>query len=140
MNRYQRLNIEEREEISRMLVSGSSMRAIARMLNRSPSTISREIWRTDVKGKWRYRAIRAEKRALRNARKRRLSKHKLSKYPELFEIIKPKLRLHWSPEQIASWLKTEYSNPEMHLATETIYTYLYVLPRGSLKKELISCL
>jgi len=68
MKVYKRLNIEEREEISRLLALGTSMRGIARALQRSPSTISREIWRTDVKGKWRYRAIRAEKRAFRNAK------------------------------------------------------------------------
>jgi len=140
MKFYRRLNIEEREEISRFLALGTSMRGIARALQRSPSTISREIWRTDVKGKWRYRAIRAEKRAFRNAKKRRQNKYKLSKYSKLFEIVKSKLKLRWSPEQIAHWLKNKYASSAMHLAPETIYSYLYVLPRGSLKKELIKCL
>lgn len=139
MRKYQRLRFEEREEISRLLANEASIREIARQLVRSPSTISREV-RIESKYRWEYRAIRADRRAKRNARKRRKDKRRLSENEKLFEIIQEKLRLFWSPEQIAQWLKTEYSACQMHVSAETIYTYIYVLPRGELKKELIRCL
>lgn len=141
MKLYHRLNAEEREEISRQLALSKGMRHIARVLCRSPSTISREVRKcSGPKARWKYRAVRAEKRALRNARKRKWGHYKLLANSELFKVIQEKLKLYWSPEQIARWLKKTYDSAEMLVTAETIYTYLYVLPRGSLRKELTDCL
>jgi len=141
MSLYKRLSAEEREEISRMLALKYSIRKISRCLGRSPSTISREIKKVWGKRyRTRYRAMRGHRRAYRYSRKRRLGYYKLDKYPVLFEKIQEKLRLFWSPEQIAQWLKSSYGEAEMRVSPETIYTYLYVLSRGALKKELLDCL
>ncbi|OVE81625.1 IS30 family transposase [bacterium K02(2017)] len=141
MNKYKRLSFEEREEISRSLALRIGMRSIARALNRSPSTISREIRKgLGPKARWKYRAVKAHKRAWKNSRKRKLGHHRLNELPELFKIICEKLRLYWTPEQISNWLKKSYDDRQMHVSTETIYTYLYVLPRGQLRKELLNCL
>ena len=114
---------------------------MGRVLGRSPSTISREVKKGyGPKYWWKYRAVRSHSRAFRKASRRRLGKYKLLAHEELYTIIQGKLKLYWSPEQIAQWLKSKYSDPKMHVSSETIYTYIYVLPRGSLKNELISCL
>lgn len=137
---YQRLSSEEREEISRGLVIGISIRDIARDLTRAPSTISREVNKGSA-NRYTYRAQRAQKRASRNAKYRRGYKHKLMVRPVLREYVHAKLRIKWSPEQIAHTLKKEYPFDEaMRISHEAIYSYLYVLPRGELKKELLNCL
>lgn len=136
MRGYRRLGLEEREEISRMLVVGMSFRAIARRLNREVSTISREV-KKEGRYRWWYRAARAERRAMRNAQSRKRDKRKLFLKPDLAKLIQEKLCLCWSPEQIARWLQQSYTDRAMHVSAETIYTYLYVLPRGELKKELL---
>ncbi len=139
MKQYERMCIEEREEISRLLSMDRSLREISRKLDRSPSTISREIRRCS----WLvadYRAIRAHQQACHRASRRRCYKRKLSQSPELFKVVLEKLRLYWSPEQIAHRLKKTYDDPAMHISKESIYTYIYVLPRGELRKELIQCL
>lgn len=138
MRRYQRLRFEEREEISRLLVQGVGVNAIGRLLGRSGGTVSREVRKGDGNS-WRcsYRAVRAQKRAARNARKRRAGKLKLFFHPELVGAVHGKLRLCWSPEQIAQWLRRTYADQAMHVSAETIYTYLYVLPRGELRRELL---
>ena len=139
MGGYRRLLVEEREEISRFLAQGVGIRAIGRELGRNAGTISREV-RRGSSNRWRYRAIRADQRSKRNARRRRLGKRKLFLRPELAKVVQAKLRLKWSPEQIAKWLKREYDDATMHVAAETIYTYVYVLPRGKLKAELLRSL
>jgi len=137
---YQRLKPEEREEISRQLAKGQSVRSIAETLGRAPSTISREI-RKSSGNKYTYRAHRAENRAYRNARHRREGKRKLMIETELRGYVHEKLRLRWSPEQIAQILRKEYPfDGAMRVSHEAIYGYLYVLPRGQLKKELLRCL
>ena len=137
---YQRLSSEEREEISRGLAEKLAVREIARLLERPPSTISREI-RKGSCNKYTYRAQRAHKRAVRNAKTLRLDKRKLMNNTALREYVQDKLRLKWSPEQIANTLKKRYpDNNAMQISHEAIYGYLYVLPRGQLKKELLSCL
>ena len=137
---YQRLDHKEREEISRQLAMGWSIRDIAKGLGREPSTVSREI-RKGSGNKYTYRAHRAENRAYRNARRRREGKRKLMIETELREYVHEKLRLRWSPEQIAQALHKEYPLAEaMRVSHEAIYGYLYVLPRGQLKKELLRCL
>ncbi|OGQ45870.1 MAG: transposase [Deltaproteobacteria bacterium RIFCSPLOWO2_02_FULL_44_10] len=134
---YHRLRIEEREEISRLLVVGVSVRGISRLVKRAASTISREIQRSD---RGQYRAVRADRQAWRNARRRRLGKRKIGSNQELEEMVFQKLMLRWSPQQIAQWLRETYSSSAMHLSAESIYTYVYILPRGALKRELIKTL
>ncbi len=141
MINYKRLGDLEREDISRMLSQKCSFRDIAKALNRNVSTISREI--TAANGnKYTYRAIQAQNRSRRNASKRKTGKHKLNDNPKLWRYIKNKLKKKkWSPRQIAEELKIEYPRDmTMQISPETIYTYIYVLPKGSLKKELTAAL
>lgn len=140
MKNYQRLSSDEREEISRMLAQDRSLNNIARVLGRAVSTISREV-SAGSGNKYTYRAGRAQRRADRNARKRKQNKRLLFAKPRLRRYVHQKLRQKWSPKQIAQELETDYPmDMTMRIAPETIYTYLYVLPRGTLKKELLSCL
>lgn len=137
---YRRLGHEEREEISRKLAQGQSLRDIAGEIGRAPSTVSREI-RQGSANKYTYRAHRAQKRAERNAQKRKAGKRKLMREEKLRDYVHEKLRLRWSPEQIAQTLRLEYPLDEtMSVSPEAIYNYLYVLPRGELKRELLRCL
>lgn len=127
----------EREEISRGLAAKSSFRAIARVLHRSPSTISREVHRNG--GRNAYRAAHSEQSAWDCAL--RPKSCKLSFNTPLCQRISRKLRLKWSPEQIAGWLKRKYPDEEQNrVSHETIYRSLYVQTRGVLKKELQECL
>jgi len=138
--RYQRLGLHEREEISRYLAQGRSFREIARELSRHVSTISREVNRAGM-NRYTYRAARSDRRARRNAAKRRRGKHKLRRNRRLWGYILDKLKLRWSPEQIAQSLKKEYPDDgAMRISHEAIYTYVYVLPRGELKKRLLALL
>ena len=127
------LTLEEREEISRGLASKLSIRQIAAKMNRSPSTISREINRNA--GKRIYRACQANERAWEQAR--RPKQGYLAKNEALRNNISDKLALKWSPEQISGWLKHMYPNDtNMRVSPETIYKSLYIQARGLLKKEL----
>ena len=140
MKKYKRLDLDEREEISRMLAQNCSLNRIARSLGRRVSTISREI-RAGNYSQSTYRAGRSQRRAERNSSKRKENKRKIDFDQKLKQYIHKKLRLKWSPAQIAKELKKDYPlEMNMHIAPEAIYTYLYVLPRGSLKKELLVCL
>jgi len=140
MINYKRLNDLEREEISRMLSQKYSLNDIAKQLGRYTSTISREVNRGGC-NKYTYRATKAQNRARRNASKRKAGKHRLNDSPELWKYICRKLKMKWSPRQIAEELKTVYpEDMTMHISPEAIYTYIYVLPRGTLKKELTACL
>lgn len=131
------LTLMEREEISRGLVSKHSFRSIAQTLKRSPSTISREVQRNG--GRQAYRAARSDQRAWDCAR--RPKSCKLSFNKPLCELIARKLRLKWSPQQIAGWLKRKHPDEERNrVSHETIYRSLYVQTRGVLKKELQECL
>ena len=123
-----------------MLSQKCSFRNIAKELKRDIGTISREV-SGGGSNKYTYRAVRAQKRARRNASKRKRGKRKLKNIPQLLAYVKKKLRKKWSPKQIAEELKKDYSlDMTMRISPEAIYSYIYVLPRGSLKKELISCL
>jgi IS30 family transposase len=127
------LTLSEREEISRGLVARRSIRSIARKLCRSPSTVSREIGRNG--GRARYRAARADAQAW--ARARRPKQCKLATHAWLRQAVARQLRLNWSPEQIAGWLKRTYPGQEAYqVSHETIYRSLFVQARGVLKKEL----
>jgi transposase, IS30 family len=131
------LTLIEREVISRGLASQLFMRAIAAQLGRSPSTVSREIDRNG--GYASYRASSAENAALQRALRPKACK--LADRPQLVRIITAKLQRHWSPEQIAGWLKRRYPDRERyHVSHETIYKTLFIQARGVLKKELLACL
>jgi IS30 family transposase len=128
-----RLSLAEREEISRGLAAGLSLRTIAAGLGRAPSTVSREV--TTHGGQRRYRAAPADQLAW--ARARRPQTCKLATHPRLRAIVGAKLKQRWSPQQIAGWLKTTYpDDPEMQVSHETIYRTLFIQSRGALRKEL----
>jgi len=123
----------EREEISRGLARDQSLRAIAARLGRAPSTISREVNRNG--GLRHYRASRADQAAWDRAQRRKPCK--LASEPALSRLVASKLRAHWSPEQIAGWLKRTYPEHEnRQVSHETIYRTLFIQARGALKKEL----
>lgn len=127
------LGQNEREEISRGLRAGLSLRQIARELNRSPSTISREVKRHG--GRQKYRATTADNRAWRQARRPKRSR--LACNERLRAMVSDKLRLDWSPEQIAMWLKREHPNDlDQQVSHETIYRSLFIQSRGALNKAL----
>ena len=127
------LSLFEREMISRGIASDQSMRAIASQLSRSPSTISREINRNG--GYHHYRATEVDKAAW--DRSRRPKPCKLACYPALRRVVATKLKLTWSPQQIAGWLKRTFPGKEQkQVSHETIYRSLYIQARGVLKKEL----
>ena len=127
------LTLAEREERSRSIVAGHSLRSIARRLGRVPSTVSRELRRKVRLG---YRASQADLQACERAR--RPKECKLVRNRELARVVASKLRLQWSPEQIAGWLKHSYAvNRDYLVSHETIYRSLYIQARGALKKELL---
>ena len=127
------LTISEREEISRGLAEGASLRRIAGRLQRAPSSISREVARHG--GRHRYRAARAQERAWDRAR--RPKPCKLAAVPPLRELVAGKLAEEWSPEQISGWLARTYpGEQDLQVSTETIYRSLFVQARGVLRKEL----
>ena len=127
------LTLAEREEISRGLSAGHTIRYIARSLQRSPSTISREISRNG--GKQRYRATQADKRTWERARRPKLCR--LAQNGKLRLLVANKLALDWSPEQVSGWLKRTYPDDEtLHVSHETIYKSIFIQARGVLKKEL----
>src|SRR6187455_1312674 len=127
------LKLEEREEISRGIAAGRSVRRIAQGLKRSPSTISREIRRNG--GSQTYRANRAERSAWERAL--RPKPCRLALHRELRWRVAQKLALQWSPEQISGWLKQEFpTDPDMQISHEAIYRSLFIQTRGVLKKEL----
>ena len=129
------LSLAEREEISRGLASGDSMRAIAARLGRATSTVSREVNRNG--GRKDYRATLAEERAWQRAR--RPKRCLLAMNDLLRDVVANKLKEDWSPEQISGWLKRRYSDDEaMRVSHETIYRTLFVQARGALKKELLA--
>lgn len=129
------LTLAEREEISRAMVAGQSIRSIAASLGRAPSTVSREIKRNG--GQDGYRANQADQCAWDRAR--RPKPCKLVENRRLANIVASKLQLQWSPEQIAGWLKQLFPGYEDYqVSHETIYRSLYIQARGALKKELLA--
>ena len=129
------LSLAEREEISRHLVQGTSVRTIARALGRAPSTISREIHRHG--GWFHYRAAPADAVAWRRAE--RPKRCRLAQHPALRRVVAEKLAAAWAPQQIAGWLVSAYPDDRtMRISHETIYRTLYVQARGVLKKQLMA--
>ena len=137
MKYYNRLSMSEREEISRYLALGYSLRGIGRALNRSASTISREV-RSDHMSACSYRAVAAHRRARRLASMQRIQP-KLEKNIKLRNyVLRCLTKKRWSPQQIAKSLALQYAKDmSMRVSSETIYAYLYARPRGLLKKRLI---
>ena len=127
-----RLSLAEREEISRGLVAGESIRGIAGRLGRAPSTVCRDV--AAGGGRARYRACAADRRAVRLLRRPKPAK--LAVCPRLRQVVEGKLELHWSPQQIAGWLASYPDDPEMRVSHETIYLSLFVQARGALRKKL----
>ena len=129
------LTAVEREDISRGLASGASLRKIAQLLERAASTVSREVARHA--GRPEYRANEADGQAWKSVLRPKpclLAIHK-----KLQEIVASKLLLDWSPEQISGWLTTQYPSDEsMRVSHETIYRSLFIQARGVLKKELVA--
>jgi len=131
------LTLPDREIISRGIAAGCSVRSIARELSRPASTVSREIKRNG--GHRRYRATKADAQAWVRALRPKLCKLATNKH--LQGVISNKLVMHWSPEQIADWLKRKYPDKEYkRVSHETIYRSLFVQARGVLKKELMQYL
>ena len=129
------LSLTEREEISRGLAQGLSLRQIAYKLDRQPSTVAREVARNG--GTAGYRAVQAEEAAFARAERPKVCH--LAQRPVLAEAVAEKLSLRWSPEQISLWLKATYSHDQqMQASHETIYRTLYIQARSALKKELLS--
>jgi IS30 family transposase len=131
------LTLAEREEISRAMVEGQSIRSVAARLGRAPSTVSREIGRNG--GQSHYRATEADGAAWDRALR---PKHcKLVENIALARIVTDKLRLLWSPEQIAGWLKHTYPGDQsQYVSHETIYRSLFIQARGALKKGVAAAL
>ena len=126
---------DEREEISRGIAAGQSMRQIAQRLGRSPSTISREIRRNG--GCSAYRASEAETSAWERAL--RPKSCRLARHSELRWRVAQKLALQWSPEQVSGWLKRQFpADQGMQISHETIYRSLFIQTRGVLKKQLMA--
>jgi IS30 family transposase len=128
------LTVAEREDISRGIASGSSIREIAKGLQRAASTVSREVARHG--GRPLYRANEADHQAWESALRPKACL--LATHVKLRTIVASKLILDWSPEQISGWLKIRYPrNESMRVSHETIYRSLFIQARGVLKKELI---
>ncbi len=128
------LTLAEREDISRGIASGQSLRAIAKCLQRAVSTVSREVARNS--GRPQYRASEADSQAWESAR--RPKPCRLATHSELQQLVASKLMQDWSPQQVSGWLKMEYPNDEsLRVSHETIYRSLFIQARGALKQELV---
>ena len=137
--RYGRITNTEREEISRALATGKTITEIAKELGRDRTTIFREINRNS--GKSGYRAFSASNRAQESAGSRRRGRTKLEQNDCLRAYVLRRLKQQWSPRAISERLKVEYPlDMEMRISHEAIYQYIYVLPRGELKRTLIQAL
>ena len=141
MPQYHRLTMNEREEISLGLAQGKSRRDIAAILGRSPATVSRETRRNNyIYGGYQYRAAIAHSRACRRSHMRR-KKRKLDTNEQLRQFVFEHLNKRWTPEQIAKRLKKLYPmDVTMQISHESIYSYLYLWPRGELRKIVLKCL
>ena len=132
-----RLSSSEREELSRGLRAGNSLRGIAALLGRAPSTVSREVIANG--GREAYRAWRAEVTSM--SRASRPKRAKLAVHSRLRREVERRLGECWSPQQIAARLVADYpDDPTMRVSHETIYRSLFVQARGALRKELTASL
>lgn len=132
---YNRLTHVEREEIALGIALGRTSVEIGALLGRSGSTISREIRRH---GGWgAYRPLTAQTGAQQQATHGHRRVRLLAAHPALLSLVQSRLRLRWSPQQICQWLRREHPD-QPTLCAETVYQYLYALPRGTLKRELLA--
>lgn len=138
--KYKRLSLVEREEISKGIWAREKLTQIANRLDRKPSTVTREVKKQVKKKKWCYSAVKGQKLAIQNKLKTGRKK-KIDSNIQLMEYVHEKLKIEWSPEEIAKRLKLDYpKDKDMRISHESIYQYLYCLPRGELKKELMKSL
>jgi IS30 family transposase len=136
---YRQLSIEERSVVMVGLAEGLSRRAIARLLERSPSTISREVERNA--GRWEFRRYSAPLATSMTQRRRRINQSKFKQYPALWRRVQAELRSGWSPQQIAGRLRRmKTDDPDQAVSHETIYAAIYAQPRGELRTNLIKAL
>jgi IS30 family transposase len=139
MRTYSRLSITEREEISRGLAAGKGFRELARRLGRDAGTVCREVGSAGMCAAT-YRAEKGQYRADSQKGASRRTR-RLEADGRLRDYVYAGLRKSWSPKEVAERLKKEYpADMSMRASHETIYTHLYCLPRGELKRELLSCL
>jgi IS30 family transposase len=137
--RYQRLTKYEREEISRSLAKAKKLPKISKKIGRHRTKVWREIKRKH--GKAGYRAFSASRQAQERAASRRKGKSRSVKNRQLRAYVIEKLKQNWSPQEISQRLKIEYAVAmDMQISHEAIYKYIYVLPRGELKRTLIKAL
>ena len=139
--KYKRITTEERIEIYRLIQAGKSARQIANQINRHHSSVSREIKRNTNPSHYipehGYNVITANDLAYMRARSRRNRKCRINLNPSLRSVVLEKLQLRWSPMQISVYLSIAYKDdPGMQISHESIYTYVYILGRGALKKSL----
>ena len=135
---YRHMSAEERETLSLGLTHGHSLRMMATVLGRAPSTVSRELGRNTTRGHP-YRACTAQTQTAARARQPRRPRKLLD--PWLWAYVQTQLKDGCSPEQIAGRLRRAYPDDMgRHLSTETIYAALYILPRGALRSELLAAL
>jgi IS30 family transposase len=131
------LSLADREEISRGLAGGLSLRSIGRQLGRPASTISREVTRNG--GIETYRASAADAQTWQRAARPKLCA--LARRGRLRRMVARKLQRRWSPQQVSGWLKTTYPEDlQMQISHETIYKTLFIQARGALKQELLATL
>ena len=129
------LTLAEREDISRGIAAGQSLRSIALRLGRAPSTVSRELRRNG--GRHDYRASQADEAVWDRALRPKVCK--LVRHRALGRMVVDRLKLQWSPEEIAGWLRREHPDDEScQVSHETIYKTLFIQARGALKKELLA--
>ena len=134
---YHRLTLAKREKISQGIYAGEDFSAIAQRIGFWPSAVSREVWSNVKRKRWSYSATKAQVRAESN-NKRKGRKKKLETIEPLRNYVHEKLKLKWSPEEIAERLKLDYADDmTMRISHETIYQHIYCLPKGELKKELM---
>ena len=128
-----RLSLGEREEISRGIAWGESLRCIAVRLGRSASTVSREVRING--GCDQYRAVAAHRASRRRAKRPKVMK--LAECSRLNRVVEEKLDLWWSPTQISGWLVVAYpDDEEMRVSHETSYQSLFIHGKGTLRTEL----
>lgn len=133
---YHRLTLSDREEISQGIWANETFAQIAGRINRPPSTVTREVWRNVKRKVHAYRAVKAQERSDEKKKRGRLPK--IDSHGQLKKYVQQKLRQEWSPEEIAKRMTLDYpEDVTMRVSHETIYRYLYCLPRGQLKQELI---
>lgn len=136
MKRYYRLTFADREEISKGIWAGESFAQIAKRIRRPPSAVTREVWNNVKRKRHAYRAVKAQLRS--DEKKKKGRQKKIDNDEKLREYVHEKLKQEWSPEEIAKRVALDYpEDTAMRASHETIYQYLYCLPKGELKSELM---